>query len=137
MSKAGKATIKAKFIGKATITIIAPEKTNHTTTTKKITITVNPTKSVLSKVSNSASKKMTVVWRKNAVGSGYQIQYSTSSKFMSARTVSVTKNTIVSKTIGNLVKGKKYYVRIRTYKTIGNVKYYSGWGAVKTVTIKK
>ena len=137
VSKAGKATIKAKFIGKATITIIAPEKTNHTTTTKKITITVNPTKSVLSKVSNSASKKMTVVWRKNAVGSGYQIQYSTSSKFTSARTVSVTKNTIVSKTIGNLVKGKKYYVRIRTYKTIGNVKYYSGWGAVKTVTIKK
>lgn len=137
VSKAGKVTVKAKFIGKATITITAPAIKNYAATSKKITITVLPTKTALLSVSNSASKKMTVKWKKNAVGSGYQIQYSTSSKFTSAKTVNISKNSIVSRIIGGLVKGKKYFVRIRTYKTVGSAKYYSGWSAAKYVTIKK
>ena len=36
-----------------------------------------------------------------------------------------------------LAKGKKYYVRIRTYKTVGSTKFYSGWSAAKAVTIRK
>ena len=137
VSKAGKVTIKAKFIGKATITITAPEKTNYSKQTKKITITVNPTKTALSSVTSPSAGKMTVKWKKNAVGTGYQIQYSTSSKFTSPKAVSVTKNTTLTKTIGSLAKGKKYYVRIRTYKTVGKTKFYSAWSAAKTVTIKK
>ena len=137
VSKAGKVTVKAKFIGKATITITAPASTNYTATTKKITVTVNPTKTALSSVSSPSAGKMTVKWKKNAVGTGYQIQYSTSSKFTSPKTVTVTKNTTLSKTIGSLAKGKKYYVRIRTYKTVGSTKFYSGWSAAKAVTIRK
>ena len=133
----GVVTVKAKFIGKATITITAPEKTNYSKQTKKITITVNPTKTALSSVTSPSAGKMTVKWKKNAVGTGYQIQYSTSSKFTSPKAVSVTKNTTLTKTIGSLAKGKKYYVRIRTYKTVGKTKFYSGWSAAKTVTIKK
>ena len=137
VSKAGKVTVKAKFIGKATITITAPEKTNYSKQTKKITITVNPTKTALSSVTSPSAGKMTVKWKKNAVGTGYQIQYSTSSKFTSSKAVSVTKNSTLTKTIGGLAKGKKYYVRIRTYKTVGKTKFYSAWSAAKTVTIKK
>ena len=80
---------------------------------------------------------MKVTWKKNAVGSGYQIQYSTSAKFTGAKSVLVTKNTVVTKTLTGLAKGKKYYVRLRTYKTVGGAKYYSGWSAVKTVTVRK
>ena len=137
VSKAGKVTVKAKFIGKATITITAPEKTNYSKQTKKITITVNPTKTALSSVTSPSAGKMTVKWKKNAVGTGYQIQYSTSSKFTSPKAVSVTKNSTLTKTIGGLAKGKKYYVRIRTYKTVGSTKFYSAWSAAKTVTLKK
>ena len=137
VSKAGKVTVKAKFIGKATITITAPEKTNYSKQTKKITITVNPTKTALSSVTSPSAGKMTVKWKKNAVGTGYLFQYSTSSKFKSPKTVKITKNTTLTKTIGSLAKGKKYYVRIRTYKTVGKTKFYSGWSAAKTVTIKK
>ena len=137
VSKAGKVTVKAKFMGKVTITITAPASTNYTATTKKITVTVNPTKTALSSVSSPSAGKMTVKWKKNAVGTGYQIQYSTSSKFTSPKTVTVTKNTTLSKTIGSLAKGKKYYVRIRTYKTVGSTKFYSGWSAAKAVTIRK
>ena len=137
VSKAGKVTVKAKFMGKVTITITAPANTNYTATTKKITITVNPTKTALVSVTSPSAGKMTVKWKKNAVGTGYQIQYSTSSKFTSPKTVTVTKNTTLSKTIGSLAKGKKYYVRIRTYKTVGSTKFYSGWSAAKAVTIRK
>ena len=137
VSKEGKVTVKAKFIGKATITITAPEKTNYSKQTKKITITVNPTKTALSSVTSPSAGKMTVKWKKNAVGTGYQIQYSTSSKFTSSKLVTITKNTTLTKTIGSLAKGKKYYVRIRTYKTVGSKKFYSGWSAAKAVTIKK
>ena len=137
VSKAGKVTVKAKFIGKATITITAPASKNYTATTKKITITVNPTKTALSSVTSPSAGKMTVKWKKNAVGTGYQIQFSTSSKFEKPKSVTIAKNSTLTKTIGSLAKGKKYYVRIRTYKTVGKTKFYSGWSAAKTVTIRK
>ena len=86
---------------------------------------------------NSASKKMTVKWAKNAKANGYQIQYSLKSNFSGAKSVSADKNSIVTKTIGGLTKGKKYYVRLRTYKKVGSKKYYSTWSATKTVVIKK
>ena len=137
VSKAGKVTVKAKFIGKATITITAPERPNYYKQTKKITITVNPPKTALASVTSPSAGRMTVKWKKNAVGAGYLFQYSTSSKFASPKTVWITKNTTLTKTIGSLTKGKKYYVRIRTYKTVGKTKFYSAWSAAKAVTIKK
>ena len=137
VSKAGKVTVKAKFIGKATITITAPEYKNYSKSTKKITVTVVPTKTGIASVTSPAAGQMVVKWKKNAVGTGYQIQYSTSSKFTGVKSAWITKNTVISKKITNLTKGKKYYVRMRTYKTVGGVKYYSGWCTVKTVTIRK
>lgn len=137
VSKAGKVTVKAKFIGKATITITAPATANYSKTIKKITITVKPTKTALSSVSSPSAGKMKVKWKKNTVGTGYQIQFSTSAKFKSAKSAWITKNTTTVKTISKLKKGKKYYVRIRTYKKVGKVKYYSGWSKTKAVKIKK
>ena len=137
VTKAGKVTIKAKFIGKATITITTPVSKNYNASTKKITITANPAKTEISSVTSPATSKMTVKWKKNAVGTGYQIQYSTSNKFASVKSAWITKNTTINKTITGLAKGKKYYIRLRTYKTVGGVKYYSGWSKAKTVTIKK
>ena len=136
VTKAGKVTIKAKFIGNAAITITA-QNANYNQAIKRITITVNPNKTALSSAKNSASKKMTVKWKKNAAGSGYQIQYSTAKNFKGAKTVTIKKNKIVTKTIGGLKKGKKYYVRVRTYKAVGKLKFYSGWSTVKKVAIKK
>ena len=137
VSKTGKVTVKAKYMGKATIKITSPANANYTATTKKITITVNPTKTALVSVTSPSAGKMTVKWKKNTVGIGYQIQYSATSKFTNPKYTTITKNTTLSKTIGSLVKGKKYYVRIRTKKTIGKLKLFSAWSAAKTVKIKK
>lgn len=68
--------------------------------------------------------------------SGYQIQYSTNSKFSNAKTVSVGSST-TSKTIQGLTASKKYYVRVRTYKTINGTKYYSDWSKSKSITTGK
>ncbi len=91
----------------------------------------------LSSVTNSSSKKMTVKWSKASSVTGYQIQYSTSSSFSSYTTVTVSGASNVSKVISGLTKGKTYYVRIRTYKTVSGTKYYSAWSSKKSVKISK
>ena len=135
VNSAGKVTIGVKFSGTATITITAGD-SNYATATKKITITV-PTATKLTSVKNNASKKITVKWKKNTKVTGYQIQYGLKSSFSGAKKVTISKNTTVAKAIKSLKKGKKYYVRIRSYKTVGGKKYYSAWSAKKAVTIKK
>ena len=83
-------------------------------------------------------------WRKQtSQTTGYQIQYSTSRKFAKKTTkeVLVKKNKTISTSIVNLKAKKKYYVRIRTYKTVKvngkSIKLYSEWSKVKKVTVKK
>lgn len=67
---------------------------------------------------SAKSSSITVKWKKKSC-TGYQVQYSTSSKFKSAKTVNITKASTVSKTISSLKSSKKYYVRVRTYKKSG------------------
>ena len=63
-------------------------------------------------------------WAQKGSATGYEIQYATNSKFTSAKKVTITNN-------------KKYYVRVRSYTTVGGTKYYGAWSAVKNVTTKK
>lgn len=137
VDKNGKVTIAKNFVGKATITITSKATKNYKATTKKVTVTVNPAKVKLTGVKNYKGKKLKAYWKKNTKVTGYQVQYSTSSKFKSAKTVTVKGYKSTSKTITKLTKNKKYYVRVRTYKTVSKVNYYSGWSNVKSITIKK
>ena len=86
---------------------------------------------------NVATRKMVLKWGKNAKATGYQIQYALKSNFRGVKTATITKNSIVTKTIGSLTKGKTYYIRLRSYKTVDKKKYYSTWSATRKVTIKK
>lgn len=110
------------------------------TVTKKITIQdkVTVSKTTLSSVKNIKGKKMQIKWKKNTAGNGYQIQYSTSSKFSKGnKTKTISKNKTTSYTISKLAKKKTYYVRIRTYKKVSGKTYYSGWSSVKKIKINK
>jgi hypothetical protein len=86
---------------------------------------------------NSASKKVTVKWKKNSAATGYQIQYSYSSSFSSKKQIIVKKASTVSTTISKLTKNKKVYVRVRAYKTVSGKHYYSAWNGVHYITVKK
>lgn len=80
----------------------------------------------------------TVKWKKKTKITGYQIQYSTSSKFSmkNTKTVKIKKAETASKKISDLKSSKKYYVRIRTYKIVKKKKSYSSWSKKKNVTTK-
>ena len=76
-------------------------------------------------------KAFSVSWKKQAKQtSGYQIQYAVDAK---------TKK--VKLDVSKLKAKKKYYIRVRTYKTVKvngkSKKIYSGWSKVKAVTTKK
>jgi len=92
----------------------------------------------VSSLTSTVSGKMTVKLKaKNAKATGYEITYSTKSSFANAKTVKITKNTTLTKVIDSLTKGTKYYVKVRAYKTVSKVTYYSAWSAAQNVTIKK
>ncbi|MBR1629694.1 MAG: fibronectin type III domain-containing protein [Lachnospiraceae bacterium] len=136
VSSNGKLT--AKSVGKVNVVIKAAATGNYLSASKTISITVIPSGTSLSSLRNGATRKMIVKWKKNSTVSGYEIQYSTSSSFKSGnKKATVSRASTVSKTIGSLSKGKTYYVRIRTYKTVGGKKYYSSWSGAKKVKISR
>lgn len=104
---------------------------------KTLSFTINPKGTAISSLSKS-KKAFTAKWkRQSAQTSGYQLLYSTNSKFKSRnKYVTVSSYKITSKTIKKLAAKKKYYVKIRTYKSVSGKKYYSGWSAAKTVVTK-
>ena len=127
-----------KYVGKYAVKITFKGKYSGT---KTLYFTIKPKATSISSLT-AGSKKFTVKWKKQATQTtGYQVQYSASSKFSKAKTVTVGKNTTVSKKISKLSGKKKYYVRVRTYKTVKingkSIRIYSGWSKTKTVTTKK
>lgn len=107
----------------------------HSAITK--TFTIKPKSTTLSSV-KAGKKSLTAKWKKQTTQTtGYQLQYSTDKNFKkNNKTVTVSKNKTTSKKISKLKSKKKYYVRIRTYKTVGKTKYYSSWSKSKSVTVK-
>lgn len=83
----------------------------------------------------AGKKQLTASWKSISGASGYEVQYSTSSKMKKAKTVKVKKSSKKT-TVKKLKKGKKYYVRVRTYKTVNGKKIYSDWSKVKNVKVK-
>ena len=83
------------------------------------------------------SEAFMIKWKKKTNIAGYQIQYSTNSKFKKGnKTIKIKKAKTVSKKITGLKPSKKYYVRIRTYKIVNKKTYYSSWSKKKNVTTK-
>lgn len=129
-----------KFIpkkpGKATIIITTTgEKNYFSMDLVRLTITVRPINTQKLTLKSSARGKMTVSWSTAKSVSGYEIQYSRSKKMKNAQSLTI-KGKTTQVTLKNLAKKKKYYVRIRTYKTTNGKKYYSTWSTVKTVKVK-
>ena len=135
VDKKGKLTVKGT--GYTTITVTAKQTDSYKKVTKTIQVYVTPKKESITYLKSRKQTQFTMKWKKDSRASGYQIQYSTGSKFSSKQTKSITvsKNSTVSGTIKNLNKGKRYYVRVRAYKTVKvdgkSVKKYGSWSSVK------
>ena len=134
----GKITIAKNYVGNAVITVKAVATQNYYGATKKITVTVKPTGTKIASAINTTKGKVTVKWKKNSLGGGYAIQYSTDKQFKKGvKTVNINGTKTTQKVLPKLQKGKSYYVRIAVYKKVGRNKYYSSWSGAKIVKIKK
>ena len=123
-----------KNVGKYSVKITF--KGNYSGTVTK-TFTVKPKATSVNKLTALKGGIKVYVNKQATQTTGYQIQYSTSSSFANAKTATIGKNTTLSKSITGLAKGKRYYVRVRTYKTVNGTKYYSSWSKAKSITTKK
>ena len=121
--------------GKATVTITAAQGKNYNAVSARISISVRPFPVSSLSLKSSAKGQATVSWKQVKSITSYQIQYSTASSMKSARTITV-KGASKSAVLKKLTRGKKYYVRIRTVKTVSKKNYYSTWSKTTSVKVK-
>lgn len=87
--------------------------------------------------SSSPSKtKIKINWQKpSRAYNGYQIVYSRKSNFSKlVATKNISSKNTTTYTGKNFTKGVKYYIRVRSYRTVDGKKYYSVWS--NTVKVK-
>ena len=99
--------------------------------TKTLTFKINPAKTTVKSLTAGKKSLKVAITKKSTQVTGYQIQYSTGKSFKSHKTKWLTSYKKTSTTLSGLSAKKTYYVRVRTYKKVGGVTYYSGWSTIK------
>lgn len=97
------------------------------------TFRIRPEKTRLRKL-EKGGKMIKATWvEKTKQVTGYVVQISTKKDFSSSVKKYKVKKKITTKTFKGLKSGKKYYVRVRTYKNVSGINYYSGWSNVMKI----
>ena len=93
---------------------------------------------ILESVKSAKKAQATVKWEKTDGANGYVVEYSTSKKFTSKTTKKVTikKGKTVKTTLKKLKSGKKYYVRVKAYKTVNGKNIYGARSGAYSVKVK-
>lgn len=125
----------AKNVGTGTVEITGKGNFSEKRT---VTYRIVPKTPSVTKAKPLRGKKIYVRWKtkKNQV-SGYQIAYSVRKNFKSGRVLKIGKKGAVKKTFKVKKAKKKYYVRVRTYKTVKGKKIYSSWSKAKVLKTKR
>ena len=105
---------------------------SYTSSIKTSTQTKKPSISKLT----TKSKKVTIKWKKVSGASGYQIYMATSKNGNYSKIKTITKGSTTSYTKSKLKKNKKYYFKIRTYRTVDGKKVYSSYSSIKSIKVK-
>ena len=132
VAKDGKITVRGTGIVRITVKVAETDDCLGAQTTVKLTVA--PKKTVLSGAVSKKRGQISVKWKKDSKATGYQVSVSRDKSFKKG---TVTKNVKgSSKTFTKLKKGKKYYVKVRSYKTSEGKKIYGNYSRVKTVKVK-
>ena len=137
-------TLEFTYTNKSDTTATKPS--DATTATKPAATTtatkpaVKPVKKVTVKKQTAkvkaGKKKLTVTWKKDKNVSGYQIKIATKKNFKGAKTYTVKSYKTYKKVIKKLKAKKKYFVKVRAYKTVGKSKVYGVYSAVRSCKVK-
>ena len=104
-------------------------------TTKPIETAIAPKTAVLKKVKATGKKKVKIIVKKTSEKiNGYEVILSTKKNFKKAKKVTTKENAV---TVKKLKAGKKYFVKVRAFKKVGNKKIYGKYSTVKKVIVKK
>ena len=98
-----------------------------------VSAATNTTKTAITTITEKAEGKVYIAWSKKSVD-GYQVRWALNDRMTGAKTASITKN---NATRSGLIGGRTYYFQVRTYKSDGEKKVYSGWSAMKSIKLKK
>jgi len=91
------------------------------------------TKAKIVSVKSVSEKGVKITWNKVRTAKGYQIKYSTKKNMTDAKTVT---SGSLSKKITKLKSGKRYYFKVRAYKSADGSRIYGGWSSTKSVKVK-
>ncbi|MBO5088475.1 MAG: leucine-rich repeat protein [Lachnospiraceae bacterium] len=130
------ATVDRKGVVKG----IKPGKALITATTNGVkssfVVYVSPKKITGVKATSLNNKTVRITWKKDKKASGYQIVMKTGTKGKYKSIKTIKKNKTVRFTKKRLKKGKKYYFKVRAYKSVDGRKIYGPYSKVKKITIK-
>lgn len=127
-------TVSLKGTGKVTITVKAAATSSYKAASKKITITVKPKKQAVS-VSKKIKRRLTFKWKKDKQASGYELVYSTNKKF-THKTIRRKSQSKTSYTLKGLKKGRVYYVKVRSFKTVNGKRIYGTYSTTRKATVR-
>lgn len=128
--------VAAVFNGKVRGSGIGTARITATCRGKSVTckVTVYPKKQKIIYQTSRKSGEITVKWSKDLRASGYQICYSTDASFKKGvKTTAVKGRNTVQNTLKKLQRRKTYYIRVRTYTTVGGQNYYGSYSPVVKV----
>lgn len=115
---------------------IEPTATKTPTVSQVITVKV-PTGLKLKLTIKKNTAKVKVSWKKVAKAKGYVLYRATAKKGTYKKIKTITSVATLSYIDKKVVKGKRYYYKIRAYKKVDGKKVYSKYSAIKNVKIKK
>ena len=114
-------------VGTATATIKG--KGNYTGA-KSITFKIVPKTVTNTKVSSTTSSSIKLSWSKVSSANGYRVYRSTSKNGTYTKVKDITNNSTLSYTDSNLYSNKKYYYKIKSFKTINGQRYYGYYSSI-------
>lgn len=122
-----------KKIGKATAKIAGMGKYKGV---KSVSFKIVPSTVTGVKAKKKAANYITLSWKKNSSGSGYQIYRSTALNGTYKKIKTISKNSTTSYKDTKRTEGQCYYYKIRSYKKVSGTTYYSAFSDIKTIYTK-
>ena len=137
-------TLEFTYTNKSDTTATKPSDATAATKPAATTTATKPAVKPVKKVTvkkqtakvKAGKKKLTVTWKKDKNVFGYQIKIATKKNFKGAKTYTVKSYKTYKKVIKKLKAKKKYFVKVRAYKTVGKSKVYGAYSAVRSCKVK-
>ena len=130
-------TVTPVGCGRTVITITTTGNKAYNPATATVTVTVKPTKGIISSLKSTAKGKLTVRYKKQSPNADYyQIRYGRAGDY-TTKTIKNTSAPTGKSTIKGLQSGKKYFIKVRGVKVLEDgTRLYGTWSVTKNAVTK-